>query len=83
LRPVTLGNRHCKLFKCATGLIFTDYLARLRVEEAKALLLDRNHRVSKVAYDAGFQSLTHFNRVFRKIVGQSPSRYWHSSASKK
>jgi hypothetical protein len=35
------GNKHCKLFNCATGLIFTDYLARLRVEKAKALLLDR------------------------------------------
>jgi transcriptional regulator GlxA family with amidase domain len=80
---VTRGNRHCNLFKCATGLIFTDYLARLRVEKAKALLIDRNRRLSKVAYDAGFQSLTHFNRVFRKIVGQSPSRYWRSSASKK
>jgi YesN/AraC family two-component response regulator len=44
MRPVTLGNKHCKLFNCATGLIFTDYLARLRVEKAKALLLDRNQK---------------------------------------
>jgi AraC-like DNA-binding protein/ligand-binding sensor protein len=65
----------CKLFKRATGLTFTDYVARVRIEKAKALLLDSNRRVSEVAYDVGFQSLTHFNRVFRKIVGQSPTSY--------
>jgi len=71
----------CKLFKRATGLTFTDYLARVRIEKAKTLLLDRNRRVSEVAYDVGFQSLTHFNRVFKKIVGRSPSSY-RQSASK-
>ena len=65
----------CKLFKRTTGLTFTDYLARVRIEKAKTLLLDPNRRVSEVAYDVGFQSLTHFNRVFRRIVGQSPSGY--------
>jgi AraC-like DNA-binding protein/ligand-binding sensor protein len=65
----------CKLFKRATGLTFTDYLARVRVEKAKAMLLDRNRRVSEVAYDVGFQSLTHFNRVFRKVAGQSPTQF--------
>lgn len=68
----------CKLFKRATGLTFTDYLARVRIEKAKTLLLDRNRRVSEVAYDIGFKSLTHFNRVFRKIVRQSPSSYRRS-----
>jgi AraC-like DNA-binding protein/ligand-binding sensor protein len=65
----------CKLFKRATGLTFTDYLARVRIEKAKTLLRDPNRRVSEIAYEVGFQSLTHFNRVFRKIVGQSPTRY--------
>jgi AraC-like DNA-binding protein/ligand-binding sensor protein len=68
----------CKLFKRVTGLTFTDYLARIRIEKAKTLLLDPNRRVSEVAYDVGFQSLTHFNRVFRKIVRQSPSSYRQS-----
>ncbi len=65
----------CKLFKRATGLTFTAYVARVRIEKAKTLLLDPNRRVSEIAYEAGFQSLTHFNRVFRAIVGQSPSNY--------
>src|SRR5438094_6858333 len=65
----------CKIFKRATGLTFTDYLARVRIEKAKTLLLDRNHRISEIAYEVGFQSLTHFNRVFRKIAGESPTSY--------
>ncbi|MDP3070617.1 MAG: PocR ligand-binding domain-containing protein [Opitutaceae bacterium] len=63
----------CKSFKKATGLTFTDYLARLRVEKVKNLLLNPHKRVSEAAYEVGFQSLSQFNRVFRRIVGESPS----------
>jgi len=55
----------CKSFKKATGLTFTGYLARVRVEKVKNLLLNPNKRVSEAAYEAGFQSLSQFNRVFR------------------
>jgi AraC-like DNA-binding protein len=65
----------CKIFKGAVGLTFTDYLARTRVEKTKQLLLDRNMRVSEAAFEAGFQSLSQFNRVFRRITGESPSNY--------
>lgn len=65
----------CKMFKKATGLNFTEYLSRVRVEKAKNLLLNPNLRVSEIAFEVGFQSLTHFNRVFRKITGQSPTAY--------
>jgi AraC-like DNA-binding protein/ligand-binding sensor protein len=65
----------CKLFKKATGLTFTDYLGRVRVEKAKTLLLNPHLRISEIAYMVGFQSLTHFNRVFRKITGQSPTHF--------
>ena len=65
----------CKLFKKATKLNFTHYLSRVRIEKAKNLLLNPNLRVSEIAYEVGFQSLTHFNRVFKKIIGQSPTEY--------
>ena len=65
----------CKMFKKATGLHFTDYLARVRIEKAKNLLLNPNRRVSEIAYAVGFQSLTHFNRVFKKIEGLAPTAY--------
>ncbi|TAL06490.1 MAG: helix-turn-helix domain-containing protein [Verrucomicrobia bacterium] len=65
----------CKMFKKATGINFTEYLARVRVEKARNLLLNPNLRISEVAFAAGFQSLSHFNRVFRRIAGESPTRY--------
>lgn len=65
----------CKMFKKVTGINFTDYVSRVRIENAKNLLLNPNLRVSEIAYEVGFQSLTHFNRVFKKVVGQSPTEY--------
>jgi AraC-like DNA-binding protein len=65
----------CKSFKKATGMTFTDYLARVRVERVKHLLLNPHKRVSEAAYEAGFQSLSQFNRVFRRVAGESPTFY--------
>ncbi len=65
----------CKNFKKGTGLNFTEYLSRQRVEAVKQLLLNPYKRVSEAAYEAGFQSLSQFNRVFHRIVGESPSHY--------
>jgi AraC-like DNA-binding protein len=63
------------LFKRTTGLTFTNFLSRVRIESSKNLLSNPQLRVSEIAYAAGFQSLTHFNRVFQTMVGQSPTEY--------
>ncbi|MFA6289418.1 MAG: helix-turn-helix domain-containing protein [Opitutaceae bacterium] len=65
----------CKMFKKATGMTFTDYLARVRVEKVRNLLLNPHKRISEAAFEAGFQSLSQFNRVFRKIAGEAPTAY--------
>lgn len=65
----------CKTFKREVGISFTDYVSRTRIEKAKNLLLNPNLRISEIAYEVGFQSLTHFNRMFKKIVGNSPTEY--------
>ena len=65
----------CKVFHKATGLKFTDYVARVRLEEARTQLLNPNRRISGIAYDVGFQSLTQFNRMFKRVFGQSPSEF--------
>jgi AraC-like DNA-binding protein/ligand-binding sensor protein len=70
----------CKMFKKATGLTFTEYLTRTRIEKAKKLLLDPQVRISEAAYDSGFASITHFNRSFRRVVGESPTQYRKSLA---
>ena len=69
----------CKSFRKATGLTFTDHLARLRVESVKNLLLDPHKRISEAAFEAGFQSLSQFNRVFRRVVGLAPTTYREQS----
>ncbi len=63
----------CKMFKQATGLTFTEYLARVRVEKVKNLLQNPHKRISEAAFEAGFQSLSQFNRVFKKVEGESPT----------
>ena len=73
----------CKVFKKTTGLRFTDYVARVRLEDAKTELLNPNRRISEIAYDVGFQSLTQFNRVFKRIFGQSPTQFRTHLASGK
>jgi AraC-like DNA-binding protein len=65
----------CKMFRKITGTTFTEFVSRTRVEKAKNLLLNPNLRISEIAYEVGFQSLTHFNRVFKNVVGESPSDY--------
>lgn len=65
----------CKMFRKATGMTFTDYLARVRVEKVKNLLLNPHKRISEAAFEAGFQSLSQFNRVFRKVAGEAPTAY--------
>ena len=73
----------CKVFRKSTGLKFTDYVARVRLEDARTQLLNPNRRVSEVAYDVGFQSLTQFNRTFKRVFGQSPSEFRARMASGK
>src|SRR5213595_19112 len=65
----------CKMFKRATGMNFIDYLARVRVEKSKTLLLNPHSRISEAAFASGFQSMTNFNRAFRRIVGRSPTQF--------
>jgi AraC-like DNA-binding protein/ligand-binding sensor protein len=75
-RAVHVSEFHfCKLFKRVTSLTFTDYLARVRVESVKQMLLDPHKRVSEAAFAAGFQSLSQFNRVFHRITGEAPRVY--------
>jgi AraC-like DNA-binding protein len=65
----------CRIFKRATGLTIVEFRNRLRIESAKRLLAHRKQSVSEIAYTVGFRSLTQFNRLFRRIVGESPTAY--------
>lgn len=65
----------CKIFKKATGMTLTEYVARVRVEKAKALLVDPSLRITEVLYSAGFGSVPQFNSMFKRYAGMAPSEY--------
>ena len=71
----TSPNYFSEKFKEATGVNFVKYVARARFEKASALLPDSDLRISEIAFATGFQSLSQFNRVFRKFSGKSPTEY--------
>jgi AraC-like DNA-binding protein len=71
----TSANYLSEKFKEAVGINFVEYVARRRYEKAAELLEDAELRVSEIAFAAGFQSLSQFNRVFKKFSGKSPTEY--------
>ena len=75
-RSLNISTFHfCRTFKRSTGLTFVEYMSRVRIEKAKSMLHRSDLLVSEIAYEVGFQTITHFNRVFRKLVGHSPTEF--------
>ncbi len=68
-------NHLSEKFKTVTGLKFVDYVARTRIEKARQLLRNGDFRISEIAFAVGFQSLSQFNRVFKKLHKKSPTEY--------
>ncbi|MHA8050820.1 helix-turn-helix domain-containing protein [Aquirufa sp. ROCK-SH2] len=64
----------CRYFKKSTHLTYTDFVNQYRINYAKKLLL-QNKTVTETCFESGFESLSYFNRVFKKLTGEVPSRY--------
>jgi AraC-like DNA-binding protein len=71
IHPNYLSER----FKQVIGMNFVEYVARTRFERACKLLRDGDLRISEIAFAAGFQSLSQFNRVFKKFSRKSPTQF--------
>lgn len=65
----------CRHYKRNTGKTVFCHLSSLRISYAAKLLMNKNISISQVAYDCGYNSLSHFNHQFKNIVGQTPSDY--------
>ncbi|MEI6338788.1 MAG: PocR ligand-binding domain-containing protein [Verrucomicrobiota bacterium] len=63
------------VFHKETGVPFTSYVQSRRIEEAKRLLAETDQTITEICFECGFNSLTHFNRVFRRGEGCSPRQY--------
>lgn len=64
----------CRYFKQQTNLTFTDFVNQYRITQAKTLLL-KGYSVSQTCYDVGFESLSYFNALFRRLAGENPSAF--------
>ena len=64
----------CRYFKKMTRLTFTEFLNQFRIEQAKRLLKE-DKNVTETCYECGFESLSYFNRIFKKVVGQNPIQF--------
>lgn len=67
----TLNRR----FKSATGITPLTYLQQLRIDGAKDLLKNSNLSICEVASSVGYHDLSHFNRLFKRLLATTPKKY--------
>lgn len=67
----------CRYFKKQTRMTFTDFVNQYRIAQAKTLLL-KDITVSEACYEVGFESLSYFNKLFRRLAGMNPSVFKRS-----
>lgn len=64
-----------KVFKDETGDTFVEYLTRLRMDQAKKLLKNRDNSIKQICVESGYSDPNYFSRIFKKNVGVTPSEY--------
>jgi len=64
----------CRYFKRHTDMTFTDFVNQYRINVAKTHLL-REETISEVCYKVGYESISYFNKLFRQLVGETPSAF--------
>jgi AraC-like DNA-binding protein len=73
--------RFSRAFKGEHTVTFQEYLMRRRVAKAQQLLRNPRATVGDVAYPVGFTDPPYFARVFRRLVGPTPSAFRHNAAT--
>ncbi|WP_373518177.1 AraC family transcriptional regulator [Pricia sp.] len=64
-----------RFMKKRTGKTFVDYLNAVRIGYASQMLVEKDLGISEIAYKCGFNNIAHFNRIFKKNKGDTPSKY--------
>lgn len=68
-------NHFCMLFKQETGESFKEYLNRLRINEAKILISEKNFYIKEVANEVGINNQRYFCKLFKEYTGSNPTHY--------
>lgn len=69
------SSAFCTFFKRNKGMTFSQFVTQYRLETACGLLKDSQKQVSEICFAVGFNDLPHFNRVFKKEYGVTPSQF--------
>lgn len=80
VHPSYLSREFSKYFD---DLSFGDYIRKLRIEKATTLLTGSQYSLAEIAYITGFSDQSHFNRIFKKNIGITPSQYRRKNQAKK
>jgi AraC-like DNA-binding protein len=79
---VELSSFHfCRAFRDSFGDSPHAYITRRRVERAQGFMLTTNTSLSQIAIDCGLADQSHFNRLFRRFVGESPGAWRRARAA--
>ena len=65
----------CRYFKEKTGKTFTEYMLAFRIGYACKLLIENKMDIIQVCIECGFNSIAHFNRMFKRSTGLTPTQY--------
>lgn len=75
------SNYFSNIFKKMTGKSFVEYLASIRIQKSKELLMNLNLTIYQVAIEVGYSDSRYFSRVFKNAVGKTPTQYRNAVAS--
>jgi AraC-like DNA-binding protein len=65
----------CRYFKTRSNKTFTDFVSEIRIGHACKLLVEDRLSISQIAYESGFDTLSNFNRHFKRIKQQTPREF--------
>jgi AraC-like DNA-binding protein len=70
----------CRMFKLKTKKNFVEYLNEIRVSKACKFLLETDLSMSEIAYECGYKTASNFNKLFKKLMGMTPSEFKKSAS---
>ncbi len=65
----------CRQFKYHTNTTIIQYINNIRIINAQKLLSQQNKNITEICLEVGFESITHFERIFKNSIGLTPSQY--------
>ena len=68
------------LFPKFSGMPFTEYVNKIKIAEAQKLIRRGELKIYEISYRLGYENACYFSKIFKKIVGCTPTEYWQNTA---